>query len=48
MVNQLSERLASEGGSPEEWARLIAALGVLGEGQRAIEIQKRGDGSLCR
>ncbi|WP_170329276.1 c-type cytochrome biogenesis protein CcmI [Ruegeria arenilitoris] len=39
MVNQLSERLASEGGSPEEWARLIAALGVLGEGQRAIGIK---------
>ncbi|WP_170544934.1 c-type cytochrome biogenesis protein CcmI [Ruegeria arenilitoris] len=39
MVNQLSERLASEGGSPEEWARLIAALGVLGEGQRAIDIK---------
>ncbi|CUJ89686.1 cytochrome c-type biogenesis protein CcmI [Ruegeria denitrificans] len=39
MVNQLSERLATEGGSPEEWARLIAALGVLGEGQRAIDIK---------
>ncbi|MES0823936.1 c-type cytochrome biogenesis protein CcmI [Ruegeria sp. SCP11] len=39
MVNQLSDRLASEGGSPEDWARLIAALGVLGEGQRAIDVK---------
>ncbi|WP_170382640.1 c-type cytochrome biogenesis protein CcmI [Ruegeria atlantica] len=39
MVNQLSDRLAIEGGSPEDWARLIAALGVLGEGQRAIDIK---------
>ncbi|WP_171231384.1 c-type cytochrome biogenesis protein CcmI [Ruegeria sp. HKCCA4812] len=39
MVDQLSDRLATEGGSPEEWARLIAALGVLGQGQRAIDIR---------
>lgn len=39
MVNQLSDRLATEGGSPEEWARLIAALGVLGQAQRAIDIR---------
>ncbi len=39
MVDRLSDRLASEGGSPEEWARLIAALGVLGEAQRAITIR---------
>lgn len=39
MVNQLSGRLATEGGSPEEWARLIAALGVLGQAQRAIDIR---------
>ncbi len=38
MVNQLSDRLATEGGSPEEWARLIAALGVLGEAERASGI----------
>ncbi|MEM7318554.1 MAG: c-type cytochrome biogenesis protein CcmI, partial [Pseudomonadota bacterium] len=35
MVEQLSERLTSEGGEPEEWARLIRALGVLGETERA-------------
>ncbi|EEE36341.1 cytochrome c-type biogenesis protein CycH [Rhodobacteraceae bacterium KLH11] len=39
MVGQLSDRLASEGGAPEEWARLIAALGVLGEAQQAINIR---------
>ena len=38
MVNGLSERLGTEGGSPEEWARLIRALGVLGETGRASAI----------
>lgn len=31
MVAGLSERLASQGGSAQEWARLITAYGVLGE-----------------
>ena len=39
MVDRLSDRLATEGGASEEWARLIAALGVLGEAQRAIAIR---------
>ena len=30
MVAGLAERLASEGGTPEDWARLIQAYGVLG------------------
>lgn len=38
MVERLSERLATEGGSPAEWARLIGALGVLGETDRASAI----------
>ena len=38
MVERLSDRLASEGGTPEEWARLITALGVLGETERAQTI----------
>ena len=38
MVAQLSDRLATEGGSAEEWARLIRALGVLGETDRARAI----------
>lgn len=31
MVAGLSDRLATDGGTPEEWAQLISALGVLGE-----------------
>jgi cytochrome c-type biogenesis protein CcmH len=38
MVEQLSERLGTEGGSPQEWARLIGALGVLGDADRARAI----------
>ncbi len=38
MVDGLSERLATEGGPPEDWARLIGALGVLGEQERAAAI----------
>ena len=38
MVSRLSERLATEGGSPAEWSRLIGAYGVLGETERAAAI----------
>ncbi|MEI4486887.1 c-type cytochrome biogenesis protein CcmI [Frigidibacter sp. MR17.14] len=38
MVEQLNDRLARQGGSGDEWARLIAALGVLGETERARAI----------
>jgi cytochrome c-type biogenesis protein CcmH len=38
MVRGLEERLASEGGSPEEWARLIGALAVLEQKERANAI----------
>ena len=38
MVDRLAERLGTEGGSPAEWARLIGALGVLGDTQRAAAI----------
>jgi cytochrome c-type biogenesis protein CcmH len=38
MVEGLSDRLASEGGPPEDWARLIGALGVLGETAQATAI----------
>ena len=37
MVAQLSDRLYSQGGSAEEWARLIASLGVLGDKDKAKE-----------
>ncbi|MFY1707449.1 c-type cytochrome biogenesis protein CcmI [Tritonibacter scottomollicae] len=38
MVSGLAARLASDGGSPPEWARLITALGVLGRLEQAREI----------
>ncbi len=38
MVAGLGERLASDGGSPDEWARLIRALGVLGRTDQAAAI----------
>lgn len=38
MVDSLSARLANEGGTPQEWAQLIRALGVLGETGRANAI----------
>lgn len=31
MVGALADRLASEGGPPQDWARLITALGVMGD-----------------
>lgn len=38
MVANLSDRLAREGGTPEEWAQLIRAYGVLGETAQASAI----------
>lgn len=38
MVSQLSDRLATEGGTPDEWARLISAYGVLGDLDQARAI----------
>lgn len=38
MVARLSDRLATEGGPPEDWARLIGALSVLGNEAQAIAI----------
>jgi cytochrome c-type biogenesis protein CcmH len=38
MVEQLSDRLATEGGPVEDWARLISSLGVLGQSERAQAI----------
>ena len=44
MAEGLGERLATEGGSADEWARLIRALGVLGETGRASAIWKEAQG----
>ncbi len=38
MVNRLAERLATAGGTAQDWARLIAAYGVLGETQSATAV----------
>ncbi len=38
MVSQLSDRLATEGGPPADWARLIRSLGVLGRTEDATGI----------
>ncbi|EAQ23139.1 c-type cytochrome biogenesis protein CcmI [Roseovarius sp. 217] len=38
MVAGLAERLANEGGTEQDWARLISAYGVLGEQDKAQEI----------
>ncbi len=38
MVEGLAERLATEGGPAEDWARLISSLAVLGEAERAKAI----------
>ncbi len=38
MVGGLAERLATDGGTPTEWARLIRAYGVLGERGKANAI----------
>jgi cytochrome c-type biogenesis protein CcmH len=38
MVEQLSTRLATEGGTAPEWAQLIRALAVLGQTERAAAI----------
>ena len=42
MVDSLSNRLATEGGSAEEWAQLITALGVLGDTDQAQAIWLEG------
>ncbi|WP_113910483.1 c-type cytochrome biogenesis protein CcmI [Roseovarius dicentrarchi] len=39
MVDGLMARLAAQGGPPEDWARLISSLGILGEVARASAIR---------
>ncbi|WP_254702084.1 c-type cytochrome biogenesis protein CcmI [Roseivivax sp. THAF30] len=43
MVARLSDRLATQGGSPEEWARLISAYGVLGNLDQARAILQNAE-----
>jgi cytochrome c-type biogenesis protein CcmH len=42
MVEGLRDRLYDEGGSVDEWARLIRALGVLGDPEAVAEAFERG------
>ncbi|MBD3764142.1 MAG: c-type cytochrome biogenesis protein CcmI, partial [Rhodobacterales bacterium] len=44
MVDGLAERLATEGGGAQDWARLIGALGVLGDTDRARTIWAEAQG----
>ncbi|WP_300518052.1 c-type cytochrome biogenesis protein CcmI [Aliiroseovarius sp.] len=44
MINQLSERLATEGGPVGDWARLINVLGVVGNTERAKRVFEEGLG----
>ncbi|MBR9864096.1 MAG: c-type cytochrome biogenesis protein CcmI [Rhodobacteraceae bacterium] len=47
MVSGLAERLATEGGTAAEWARLIRAYGVLGETARASAIWKEAQDTFA-
>lgn len=38
MVGQLADRLATDGGPPQDWARLISSLVVLGENDAALRV----------
>lgn len=43
MVAQLSDRLATEGGTAQEWARLIRALAVIGKAEQAEAIWQEAE-----
>ncbi|WP_295532710.1 c-type cytochrome biogenesis protein CcmI [uncultured Thioclava sp.] len=47
MVNQLNDRLAQEGGSADDWARLISSLRMLGEVDRANAIYGEAKGKFA-
>jgi cytochrome c-type biogenesis protein CcmH len=47
MVAGLAERLATEGGPAEDWARLITAYGVLGETDQAAAIWAEAQGRFA-
>ena len=46
MVGQLADRLANEGGPPQDWARLITSLGVLGELDAARRVFAEAEASF--
>jgi cytochrome c-type biogenesis protein CcmH len=46
MVGQLADRLATEGGPPQDWARLISSLTVLGETETALTVLSEAEASF--
>jgi cytochrome c-type biogenesis protein CcmH len=38
MVEGLSNRLATEGGPPQDWARLITSLAIMGNPDQALAV----------
>jgi cytochrome c-type biogenesis protein CcmH len=46
MVGQLADRLATEGGPPQDWARLISSLAVLGENETALTVFSEAEASF--
>ena len=47
MVQQLQDRLTTQGGTGAEWARLVSSLTVLGETARATDMLARGRTALA-
>jgi cytochrome c-type biogenesis protein CcmH len=47
MVEGLDRRLASRGGTPDEWLRLVRAYSVLGERDQAIKALDRARMALA-
>lgn len=47
MVEGLQQRLASQGGTPQEWARLIGALTVLGRDDQAASVLSEARGHFA-
>ncbi|TQS72463.1 c-type cytochrome biogenesis protein CcmI [Rhodobacteraceae bacterium] len=48
MVNGLTERLQTQGGSAAEWVRAINALATMGQMERAAEIYTQGKAALTQ
>ncbi len=46
MVGQLADRLATEGGPPQDWARLISSLAVLGETETALIVLSEAEATF--
>lgn len=48
MVSGLAERLEAQGGSPDEWARLIRSYAVLGQRDKAVVAAQRARQALAQ